>query len=303
MNGTLGIVSPSAPITYAKEKVWREERLNQSIANLRSRGIETKQGDHIFECYGFEAGTNEQRLADLKKFYRDSEITDIIATRGGRSATSLLRSLNYEEILQSGKRVIGFSDVTALLNSIYAKTGIPQIHGPMVTAGLEGDDALTWQSFLAALNEESQSFPLSDFGEWWREGEAEGTLLGGNLVTLECLLGTEFEPVWDNCILFWEEIGESISKIVRIFYHLENAGILSKLNGMIVGRLAGVDGVNPEEQSRAESPRDTLLEVLSGYDFPILKTDLFGHGVTSQLSLPVGGRAVLSSESVGFSVS
>ena len=298
-----GIVSLSAPITLSAEAEWREERLCKSIANLEQIGLSSMLCENLRVCDGYIAGSVEQRLGDLHGCYQNEEVDLIIATRGGRSANHLLELIDYEVIKHNPKPLIGYSDISILLNAIYAKTAQVQVHGPMMTADLEAQDPQTWKSLEATLAFKEQRFQISDFAEVWKEGSCSGTLLGGNLITLQCLLGTPFNPNWDGAVFFWEEIGEEISRLDRALTHFRNAGVLGKISGMIIGNLHNISGDSPEEAAKAENLKEILLALFADFDFPIIKTEKFGHVVDTQISLPVGGRAEITDSEVRFSFS
>src|SRR5262249_17345114 len=143
----LGVVSPSAPITLESERESRETRLQNSTANLwlarriwshrfgTTYDLGLKVGSNVRACEGYMAGTVKERLDDLHAMYRDPEVQWVIASRGGRSANRLLVGLDFDLVNRSKKPLIGFSDITILLNALYKRNDQVQIHGPMITAG------------------------------------------------------------------------------------------------------------------------------------------------------------------------
>src|SRR5262245_20425516 len=180
----LGVVSPSAPITLVSPRESRETSLKNSTANLLRYGLGLKVGSNVRACAGYKVGSNvracagymagtaKERLDDLHAMYRDPEVQWVIASRGGRSANQLLFDLDFDLVNRSKKPLIGFSDITILLNALYAQNGQVQIHGPMITAGLDELDEATYKSLLAVLERREQSFDLKEFGEVWNSGNA-----------------------------------------------------------------------------------------------------------------------------------
>jgi muramoyltetrapeptide carboxypeptidase len=236
---------------------------------------------------------------------------------------------------RSKKPLIGFSDITILLNALYKRNGQVQIHGPMITAGLDKLDETTYESLLAVLERREQSFDLKKFGEVWKSGNASGILLGGNLMTVECLLGTPYEPDWTGrergtererergtererergtererergterergSIFFWEEEGEPISRLHRTLVHLKHAGVWDKISGMVIGNVHNITGDSPEESACAREVNAFLKQFFSSYKFPCIKTEFFGHEVSTQISLPVGGLATITASELRLS--
>ena len=63
--------------------------------------------------------------------FRRSDIDAIWCARGGYGCSRLLPDIDYELIRNNPKLLIGYSDITALLNGIFEKTGLVGIHGPV----------------------------------------------------------------------------------------------------------------------------------------------------------------------------
>lgn len=296
-----GVVAPSAPISCEGDRQTREARLEKANAFLAAEGVELLFSPNLRACTGFTAGSAEVRAADLHEMYLDPSVHLIFAARGGRNCSDLLKFLNPEVIKAGNKPLVGYSDISILLNAIHKITGRVQIHGPMCAAGLETDDLQTQKSLLDVVNGRDQRLSIAEFGSFWKAGTCMGTLLGGNIISVENLLGTKHEPDWNGAIFFWEEEADLISRFARVLTHFENCGVWNKINGMIVGHLEGITGETTEERQAAENLRETLLERFKYYDFPILKTDLFGHEVRTQLSIPVGGKCTITANEIELS--
>ena len=69
------------------------------------------------------SGTDEERAADLMRFYKDDSIDAIYDISGGDLANGVLRYLDFDTIADSDKTFWGYSDLTTVINAIYAKTG------------------------------------------------------------------------------------------------------------------------------------------------------------------------------------
>ena len=57
-----------------------------------------------------------------------------MSTIGGMNSNSILPYIDYEAFRKDPKIIIGYSDVTAILLGIYAKTGITTFYGPALVA-------------------------------------------------------------------------------------------------------------------------------------------------------------------------
>jgi muramoyltetrapeptide carboxypeptidase len=80
--------------------------------------------------YGSLGGADKDRAADINRFFGDRDIAAVIPTRGGWGSARLLPHLDFDVIRRNPKIILGYSDITALLNSIHARTGLVTFHGP-----------------------------------------------------------------------------------------------------------------------------------------------------------------------------
>lgn len=219
------------------------------------------------------------RVADLHEAFADPSVDAVLATIGGSNANELLPYLDYDLIARNPKLICGYSDTTALLNAIYAKTGLTTIMGPSYSSFkmVEGQPYQT-QSWLEAMSlapysltpstEWSSdpwydpSLPRTFFPTEWKvygHGRASGTAIGGNLSTFGLLRGTPYAPQPDKYVLFLEE-GES-DDYIEFNRHL--AAILQAYpnpQAVLIGRF-------PKECQMTE---ETLLYILDKH--PVLKT-------------------------------
>ncbi|SUN76993.1 Merops family S66 LD-carboxypeptidase [Streptococcus massiliensis] len=177
-------------------------------------------------------------MADLHAAFSDESVDMILATIGGVNCNELLPYLDYDLIAHHPKPICGYSDTTALLNAIYAKTGLQTYMGPSYSSFnmKEGQDcqskmwlqALTKSSYDLTPSTEWSSDPWYDPAqtrhfyptEWkvYNEGQAQGVASGGNISTFHLLTGTEFAPHPDKYVLFLEEAEDDTWEI--ILWHL-----------------------------------------------------------------------------------
>ncbi|MFV8214705.1 S66 family peptidase, partial [Streptococcus pluranimalium] len=170
----------------------------------------------------------ESRVADLHAAFKDQTVDGILATIGGFNSNELLPYLDYALIARHPKVICGYSDTTAVLNAIYAKTGMQTYMGPSYSSfKMEGGQNYQSESWLKALSQ--TSYDLEPSQEWssdpwydpsqprhfmpteWKvytEGSATGTLIGGNLSTFGLLRGTPYAPKPEWYVLFLEEAEE-----------------------------------------------------------------------------------------------
>jgi muramoyltetrapeptide carboxypeptidase len=287
---TIGIITPGSFIS--------DEDFQKAVDKVLSFGFRVKLGKHVRAQRGFNAGTDQQRLDDLHLMFSDQSVTGIWCARGGYGCSRLLPYLDYELIRRNPKALIGFSDITALLNAIYHKTGLVGFHGP--NAGSQWTD-YTEAHFRAVLMEgraphlielapenlanpagHYQAFPI-------RQGTARGRLVGGNLALLAALCGTGYLPDCQGKLTFIEDIGERPYRIDRMLTQLRQAWPLGQAAGIALGIF---EDCQPKETELSLSLADTLKDRLEGLNIPAIYGLSFGH-IANQCTLPIGIEAEL----------
>ena len=120
---TVGLITPGSYIT--------DEALEKAISNIETLGFRIRLGKNIRAERGFTAGTDQERLDDLHAMFQDADIKGVWCARGGYGCGRLLPKINYTLIKKNPKVLIGYSDITALLQAIYLQTGLIGFHGPV----------------------------------------------------------------------------------------------------------------------------------------------------------------------------
>lgn len=262
---TVGVFAPSSYV--------EKDDVLCSSALLKARDINVVIHPQTYERQHQSAGTHAQKLDALYSLYKDDKIDVIWAAGGGNRALHLLSNIDFEIIKNHPKPMIGFSDVTALLNSLTVKTGIPNIHGPVLKHLHDHENEL-----------DCLTHPEKDFA--WdphilKKGTAEGTLFGGNLSVfqyLPAILGLDF---LNGAILFLEDCHEELSRVDRMLCHLQYLGVFERISGLVLGDFSDLlDSARPF----GFSFEDIILEHMSGYDVPIIMNAPFGHG---QMNMPL----------------
>lgn len=220
--------------------------------------------ERLFESHRYLAGTDASRGAELQAALDDASIRGVFAARGGYGAMRLLPSLR----LGTPKHLVGFSDVTAL-HLAAQKHGWQSIHGPVLTQLGKQPPAVA-ERFFAVL--EGQPVAPLAATRTVREGVAEGPLLGGNLSVLSRLIGTPWMPDLRGAVLFVEDVGERPYRLDRMWTHLELAGLLIGVRGVVFGEFTGCD--EPNGPTSAE----VLDELALKLGVPIAAGFQVGHG-------------------------
>lgn len=283
----IGIVAPASSI---KPNVVEE--FKNSLENL---GFRVKTGKHILEEYGDLAGKDKARAEDINEMFADKEVKGIFSVRGGWGSARILPLIDYENIRQNPKVLMGYSDISALLVAVYIKTGLITFHGPM---GYDYWDSFTTNYFVQLLMENKkitfQNPP--HYREYLcaiTKGKAEGILIGGNLSVLSALVGTNYLPKnWKECILFLEEVSEETYRIDRMITHLQLAGILSEIKGFVFGQCKNC---HPEDPPHSFTFQQVIDDHIKPLNIPSFTGAMFGH-IAQKFTLPIGARVCLDAD-------
>jgi muramoyltetrapeptide carboxypeptidase len=267
------------------------------METVAAMGLVPKAAPHLRTRFGYLAGRDADRAADLNAMYADDTVRAVLAVRGGWGSARILPHLDFDLIRAHPKLLVGFSDITALHMAFAARAGFATIHGPNAGSAW---GKLSWDSFRAvAFAGATPTFVNPTATEdrlvqrdWRtqviRPGKAAGRLLGGNLTVLTALLGTTYLPSFDGAILFLEDVDEAEYRIDRMLTQLKLAGILGGVAGIVFGQCTNCRATGPAVGGF------TLSEVLRQHflplGVPVYQGALFGH-VDNQFSLPVGVRA------------
>jgi muramoyltetrapeptide carboxypeptidase len=284
----IGIVSPSTPVTGELEEQFR-----RGVDFLESLGFRPVIGEYVRSKTLGYAASPQEKAEDINRMFADTSIKAIICSQGGATANACLPHLNWDVIQDNPKIFLGISDVTVLLNAIHHKTGLVTFHGDDVMWGFgRHPAAYDRQEFIARLMDAriGEVAPSCE-RRTIRGGTAEGKLLGGNLLCLLKLAGTPYWPDFTGAILFVEALNITPEACDYQFRQLEQMGVFDAIHGVIVGY---VDGLQKDENATLQM-EDVLLGVTSGYGFPILKVNDFGHNCPNTV-LPVGGRVKVNAD-------
>ncbi len=269
------------------------EALQRGVEIWRSRGYRVEVIPEIEDRWGYLAGNDQNRRNHLASAWKDPECRGILCARGGFGTTRILEEWTW--MLQNQetpnapdpKWLIGFSDITALLWSLY-KAGICGIHAPVMTTLAEEP---TWSiQRLFDLVEGKSLQPLK--GKGWGGGIISGKLLPANLTVATHLLGTPMQPELDGVILAIEDVGEAPYRIDRMLTQWRMSGALSKIAGVALGSFTRCEApANIPSFSVSEVLRDRLGDL----GIPVVSDLPFGHQAPNA-ALPVGVMATLDAE-------
>lgn len=298
------VIAPSRSMAILSEEA-------KNIANKRftELGLKLSFGKHINEIDEFDSSSIESRIEDLHEAFRNKNVKGIVTVIGGFNSNQLLKYVDWELVKNNPKILIGFSDITALNNAIFAKTGLVTYSGPHYSMfGQKLHFDYTLEYFKKCLMED-KPFTIGPSDYWsddlWysdqnkreliknagyliiNEGETEGTILGANLCTFNLLQGTEYFPDMEGSILFieddYETVPHTFDRDLQSLIHLPN---FNKVKGLVIGRF----------QKKSNVTDDMLIKIIKTKkelnSIPVVANVDFGHS-DPKITFPIGGEARL----------
>ncbi len=287
-------------------KIIAEDCRNIAIKRFEELGITVSYGKNAEECDEFLTSSIKSRIDDLHDAFLDPSVDAIFTAIGGYSTTEILDYIDYDIIKNNQKIVCGYSDITALCNAIYAKTGLITYSGPhfssfgmqkgfsytleyfkkalILNEKFEILPCLEWSDDLWFLDQENRDF-IKDDGHWVvNEGNAKGKIVGGNNHLMGLLRGTKYMPEIKNSILFLEQFGgDLLHTFKQELQALIQMPDFALVRGIVIGRFQKANMVDREFLTK-------IIKSLPELDnIPVIANVSFGH-TTPIITIPIGGE-------------
>lgn len=292
-------------------------RFERAVENLIHMGFQVDVGNAKATPLSYLSGSRKERADAINSLIRDPEVACIMSCVGGYNANGILDLIDYHALAASPKILLGYSDFSAVLMAVYARTGCITFHGPALLpqfGDMDGPHAFTVDNFMRVAGCASPAgvtpcshLVIDEFLEWdvadrrpryrrkhegplvIRDGYSNGKVICCNINVLLALHGTEYFPPLDGTILCVEESDDAgpdalEGKLVA----LVQKGIVEKINGLIFGKLSGETKFDADRTFQS-----VLRETLGGGSYPIAAEFDFGHA-DPQLTLPIGATATLN---------
>lgn len=261
--GTIFVTAPSSYPVYPSMK------LAEGIELLRKLGYRVVVGETVkraLRTWYFSAPP-EHKARELLNAFKDPSVDVIVCARGGIGALHLLDKLDYDVIRENPKLVIGYSDITALHEAVYAKAGVPGLQAampgprPHIGFGEEDRERVFKYSVELALRVASgeelelRNPPDAPMPKTINPGRARGTGIGGNIIMHVLLAAAGYVPPHEGSVLFLENIEEPAWRVDDYLQALALAGLLSSPSGIVYGEF-------PEPETY-RGPSPSIEEVIA----------------------------------------
>ena len=299
------VIAPSRSMT-----ILGEDCKKIATERLEALGLKVTFGKHVMEADpDYMCASRDARVEDLNEAFRDENVKAILTVIGGFNSNQLLDYIDYEAIKNNPKIFCGFSDITALSNAIYAKTGVVTYSGPHYSSFgmLKGFEysleyfkkmffqdeefevvaSKEWSDEPWFIDQENRHFEANEGIYVINEGVAEGDIAGGNLCTLNLLQGTEYMPDINNKVLFIEDDEMAgpifLMEFDRNLQSLMHMPEFKTVKAIVCGRAQKGSCMTKEKWFKIfDKPELKNIPIIGGVDF--------GH-TTPIITFPVGGHA------------
>lgn len=287
----IGMINPA-------RAAFRSEPVEVQAEALEAMGLVPVKGENFYKRRGYLAGTDEERAADINAFFADPSVRGLMGI-GGWGSARVLPHLDYDLIRANPKPVIGFSDVTALLVGLNARTGLVTFHGPHPRIVYSADffqRVLFSGERVVFRNPEEikddETVQTRERVATIRGGKARGRLVGGNLTVLSAIVGSPYVPSFEGAILFLEDVREEPYRVDRMITQLRLAGLLDQLAGFVFGRCSDCD---PGESYGSLTLEEILDDHIAPLGIPAYRGAMIGH-IRRQFTLPLGISAEIDAD-------
>lgn len=295
---TIGIISPAGAVDNQEQWLLMK---NYFI----NKGYSVKIALHAKDSNGYLAGLDENRANDLMDMFEDKSIDAILCARGGYGTYRILPKIDFEIIKRNPKIFVGYSDITALLNTFTYKSDMVTFHGPLATPDFGSENIFDYtEAYFFDVLEGKLKTPYSytnilDY-HCINAGEAQGQLIGGNLTIFAGMLGTPYFPDVKGKILLLEDVGEPLYKIDRLIMQLKLSGVLDQISGLLFSEFTSMIQSELNNINKT-SPIDIIKELTAGLDIPI------GYGFpashrNNKVTLPFGVEYYFNSKDFQLSI-
>lgn len=303
---TVRVIAPARSLGMS----WIQAVKEKAIKSFELIGLKLTFGKHVNEVDEFDSSSIESRIEDLHDAFKDKNVKLVITVIGGFNSNQLLKYIDYDLIKNNPKILCGYSDITALANAIYAKSGLVTYSGPhFFNFGDEKSFDYSLEYFKKCFFQED-SYEIIPSSKWsddrWandqenrtfienkgyvviNEGSASGTIVGANLCTFNLLHGTQFMPGLKDTVLFIEDDYESVPHTFdRDLQSLIHQPDFNRVRGIVLGRFQNKSNMADDLLTKIIKTKKELNKI------PVIANADFGH-TTPMITFPIGGTVEIS---------
>lgn len=265
--------------------VCKKNEVEELKEILQKKYVVVKESKYIYGSNGVISGTAKEKAEALMEMFSNPEMEEIYDISGGDLANQILDELDYEEIRKSKATFWGYSDLTTIINGIYAMTGKESVLYQIKNLVWQGHRELQQKRYL----ERTELF--EPVYRWIQGNNMEGIVIGGNIRCFLKLAGTKYFPDMEGKILLLESCGGEVAQMMTYLSQLKQIGVFDKVVGIILGTFSMM------EYNQCKPNIITLVKEVVGNDIPIVKTEEIGHGTDSK-AIVIGKHIVIKNVTI-----
>lgn len=230
--------------------------------------------EYIYAKDSVYSGTGQERAKALMEFYTDDSIRAIYDISGGDLANDILPYLEFDVIRKNHKFFWGYSDLTTVINAIYARTNCSSVLYQVRNLLYDHGDRQR-ADFCHSLS--ALDGPLFSLKTAFEQGDRlQGTVVGGNIRCLLKLAGTCYWPDMQGKVLLLESCGGTVARMNTYLSQLEQMGVFAQIRGILLGTFTEM------EKAACRPTMSALVRRFVGTDMPIVTTKDIGHGTDAK---------------------
>lgn len=295
----LGIWSPSDQAAPLFPK-----RYERALGALKAMGFHVVEGASVHKKMDFGYSNRDLKLiADDLLYLAEQDLNLILCVTGGLTSAGVLPLLDYKALrCVRSTPVVGYSDCTSVLLSLYSRTNLRPFYGPMVISEFGeygGPFKETLCHFKRCLFESQSEWVISPFVEYtdeslfwdrddwfrrrkrvlsdpslvkeyfFREKTMKGFVMAACLPTLLTLVGSRYLPKFKDSILFLEDHSLSLKELYSRLHQLSHTGIIEGIKGIVFSKFANSEELKGAKFDRviSEFCEYTKIPLITGFDF------------------------------------
>ena len=260
-------------------------KIESLLLQLKNLNLNPICSEYIYEVNSPFNGSAKDKGKDFMNLYKNHEVKAIFDISGGDLANEVLDYLDYNYIAQNPKPVFGYSDLTTVLNAIYAQTNNP-VYLYQIRNLIYSHSENQKSNFINSLFNDKND--LFDFSYKFIQGKKiEGTVVGGNIRCLLKLAGTKYMPDFTDKVLFLESMGGEAGLMSAFLNQLKQMGAFDKIQGLILGTFSKM-----QENNISPTIEELVVKIINNPDLPIAKTEEIGHRANSKC-IVIGKNIIL----------
>lgn len=257
------------------QPLTNKNKIESLLLQLKNLNLNPICSEYIYEVNSPFNGSAKDKGKAFMNLYKNDEVKAIFDISGGDLANEVLDYLDYNYIAQNPKPVFGYSDLTTVLNAIYAKTN-NSVYLYQVRNLIYSDSENQKANFINSLFNDKDD--LFNFSYKFIQGKSiEGIVIGGNIRCLLKLAGTKYMPDFTDKVLFLESMGGEAGLMSAFLNQLKQMGAFDKIRGLLLGTFSKM-----QENNISPTIEELIIKTIDNPNLPVAKTEEIGHGATSK---------------------